>query len=101
MNYQTTQNEEKIQNLEEKSNNILIRLTSHRLPVDLFPDTLNVEETRLTVVLRQFFFSSEVHSVDIKDISNVLIDFSPFFAHLTVVSRTFSQNELKIKYLKR
>jgi hypothetical protein len=92
---------QKVENLERKSNNILIHITSHRFPIDLFPDTLNIEESRLTIITREFPFSSQVHSVDIKDISNVFIDFSPFFAHLTIISHTFLQNEIKISNLKR
>ena len=55
--------------LVKKSNRILISISTHRFPLDIFPDTLNVEEGRLTIINRSFFLSSQVHSVDIKDIS--------------------------------
>jgi hypothetical protein len=60
-----------------------------------------VEEGRITVIVRNFFYSSEVHSVDIKDISNVFINMAPFFAQLVIVSKTFSRNQVKIKFLKK
>lgn len=85
--------------LVKKSNRILVTISSHRFPIDLFPDTLNVEEGRITVVTRNFFWSSQVHSVDIKDISNVFINVAPFFAQLVIISKTFEENEIRIKSL--
>jgi hypothetical protein len=83
----------------KQSNRILVSIMTHKFPFDFFPDTLNVEEKRVTIITRKFFFSSEVHSVDIKDISNVFINIIPFFAQLVIVSKTFRQNEVKIRYL--
>lgn len=87
--------------LVRKSNRILATISTHRFPFDLFPDTINVEEGRITVITRNFFFSSEVHSVDIKDISNVFINTVPFFAQLVIVSKTFTKNEIRIKNLRK
>jgi hypothetical protein len=88
-----------VSGLVRKSNRILASIRSHRLPIDLFPDTINVEEGRITVITRNFFFNSQVHSVDIKDISNVFINTMPFYASLEVVSRTFEDNEITIRAL--
>lgn len=85
--------------LVKKSNRILISISTHKLPFDFFPDTLNVEETRLTIINRSFFLSSQIHSVDIKDISNIFVNTAPFYAQLVIVSKTFTRNEIKIKYL--
>jgi len=84
--------------LVRKSNRILLSVRSHRFPLDLFPDTLNIEEGRITIITRHFF-TSEVHSVDIKDISNVFINMVPFFSQLEIVSRTFEDNEITINAL--
>jgi hypothetical protein len=86
--------------LVEKSNRILASVTS-LFPFDLFPNTVNVEEGRITVIVRNFFLSSQVHSVDIKNISNVFINLAPFFAQLVIVSKTFARNQIKIKFLKK
>jgi hypothetical protein len=40
-----------------------------------------------------------VHSVDIKDISNIFINFAPLFAQLVIISKTFSENNMKIDNL--
>jgi len=88
-----------VANLVKKSNRILVSISSHGLPFDLFPDTINVEEGRITIINRHLF-SSEVHSVDIKDISNIFINRTIFFAQLVIISKTFEENEIKIRNLK-
>jgi len=69
-------------------------------PWDIFPNTINVEETRVTIIHRQLF-ASQVHSVDIKSISNVFIDTDLFFAAITIVSSTFEENNIKIMKLRK
>jgi hypothetical protein len=85
--------------LVKKSNRILVSIRSHKFPFDFFPDVINVEEGRVTIITRDFFFSSHVHSVDIKDISNIFINMTPFFAQLVIVSMTFTENEIRIRNL--
>jgi len=69
-------------------------------PWDFFPSTINVEETRVTIIHRQLL-SSQVHSVDIKSISNVFINTDLFFASITIVSSTFKENSIKIMKLRK
>lgn len=90
-----------IEGLVRKSNRILVTISSHAFPFDLFPDTINIEEGRITVITRNFFSSSQVHSVDLKDISNIFINTAPFFAQLVIVSKTFTKNEIRIKNLRK
>jgi len=85
--------------LVKKSNRILVSISTHAFPFNLFPDIINVEEGRITVVNRHFL-SSEVHSVDIKDISNVFINTSILFSQLVIISKTFEENEIKIRNLR-
>ena len=85
--------------LVKKSNRILLSIYTHQFPFDFFPSVLNVEEGRITVIVRHYFFSSQVHSVDVKDISNIFINLTPFFAQLVIVSKTFSKNEIRIRNL--
>jgi hypothetical protein len=85
--------------LVKKSNRILAMVRSHRFPIDLFPDTLQVEDTMVTVVTRRFFFTSEVYSVDIKNIANIMVNTAPLFAEMVIVSNAFAQNIIKIRYL--
>jgi hypothetical protein len=90
-----------VADLVKKSNRIIASISTHRFPLDFFPDTLNIEEGRITIINRSFFLSSQIHSVDIKDISNVLVNTAPFFAQLVIVSKTFTRNEIRIKYLRK
>ena len=90
-----------VEGLVRKSNRILVSISSRGFPFDLFPDTINIEEGRITIITRSFFSSSQVHSVDIKEISNVFINMAPFFAQLVIVSKTFTENEIRIKNLRK
>jgi len=88
-----------VANLVKKSNRILVSISSHAFPFDLFPNTINVEEGRITIINRHML-SSEVHSVDISDISNVFINTSIIFSQLVIISNTFENNEIKIRNLR-
>ncbi len=87
--------------LVRKSNRILATISTQRFPFNFFPVTLNIEEGRVTIITRNFFFSSQIHSVDIKDISNIFINTAPFYAQLVIVSKTFTENEIKINNLRK
>lgn len=89
----------RMDDMKSQSNRIIISISS-MFPWDIFPSTINIEETRVTVIHRQLF-SSQVHSVDIKNISNVFIDTDLFFAAITIVSSTFEENNIKIMKLRR
>lgn len=91
---------QKVDDLVKKSNRVIISISTKIFPWDFFPDTIVVEESRVTFIFRQFL-SSQSHSVDIKDISNVFIESSLFLATLQVVSQTYIQNNIKIIHLKR
>ncbi len=86
-----------VNDLIKKSNRRIISVSS-LFPWDFTPNTIDVEESRVTFTFRQLF-SSQTHDVNIKDISNVFIQSSPFFATLQIVSRTFVQNDVTIGHL--
>lgn len=85
--------------LVRKSNRILASIRTHKFPLDFFPDTITLEEGRINVIVRNFLFSSQVYSVDLKNIANVIINTAPFFAQLVIVSKTFTENEIHINNL--
>lgn len=82
-----------------KSNRILASITTHKFPFDFFPDTITLEEGRINIIIRNFIFSSQVYSIDLKNIANVIINTAPFFAQLVIVSKTFTENEIRINNL--
>jgi hypothetical protein len=95
----TENDKQKMDELIKKSNRSIISISSI-FPWNFFPNTIDVEESRVTFIFRQLF-ASQSHSVDIKDISNVFIESGILFSTLQVVSRTFIQNEIKIEFLKK
>lgn len=88
-----------VNDLIKKSNRSIMSIYTH-FPWTWYPNTIQVEEGRITLTFRQFL-ASQTHSVDIKDISNVLIESSPFFATITIVSRTFQENTISIGHLRK
>lgn len=90
-------NRQALEDMVNNSNRILIKISSV-FPWDFFPTSIVLEETRLTITHRQLF-SSQVHSVDIKNISNVFMDTSILFSQLTIVSDTFAENQIVVDRL--
>jgi hypothetical protein len=88
-----------VANLVKKSNRILVSISSHAFPFDFIPDSVNVEEGRVTIIIRHFL-SSEIHSIDIKDITNVFINTNFIFSQLVIISRTFEDNEIRVRNLR-
>lgn len=90
-------NRQSVEDMVSNSNRILLRVSSI-FPWDLFPSSIIAEETRLTIIHRQFY-SSQLYSVDIKNISNIFINTGILFAQLVIVSNTFAQNQIIINRL--
>lgn len=59
-------------------------------PLSLFPDTVTVDRTKVTITKRDFFWSSDVMSIRIEDVLNVSASVGPLFGSLTVASRVMS-----------
>ena len=89
----------KLDDMMSKSNRIILSISS-MFPWNIFPSSINIEETRVNIIHRQFF-ASQVHSVDIESISNIFIDTFLFFTTLTIVSNTFEENNIKVMNLRK
>ncbi len=71
-------------------------------PVTLFPDTVVVDRTKVTITRRNFFWSSDVMSIRIEDVLNVSASVGPLFGSLTVASRVMSTiDHFQINYFWR
>jgi hypothetical protein len=90
-------NRQAVEDMVKNSNRVLLKISSV-FPFELFPTSIIAEDTRITIINRQLF-SSQVHSVDVKNISNIFLDTSILFAELTIVSNTFAENEIVIDRL--
>ena len=84
------------------SKEILAKADAVLLPNNLFPDSVVVDRTKVTVTKRTFFWVSEVISVQIEDILNVSNTVGPIFGSLTISSRVMnSTDHYEINYFWR
>src|SRR5438270_8983362 len=70
------------------SYDVLVRATTV-FPLTLFPDTLTVDRTKLTITHRDFLSAGEVLSIQIEDILNVTATVGPFFGSIKISTRFF------------
>ncbi len=74
------------------SHDVLARATTV-FPITLFPDTITVDHTKLTVTHRDFFRIGEVLSIRIEDILNVTATVGPLFGSIKISTRFFDSNK--------
>lgn len=90
-----------IKALTKRSNEVLASATTV-FPLTLFPDTVVLDRTKVTITKRDFFMSSKVISIRIEDVLNVSADVGPFFGSITIASRVLSsEDHFSINYFHR
>ncbi len=89
----------KIQNLTNNSN-VLFKATAV-FPFDFFPDNLSVDKNKVNIVYKEFFASEDIHSILIKNIKDIEIETSPFFATIKIVPDGYPASPIRITYLKK
>lgn len=93
---------EKLQRIVQKSHQILAGAQTVILPINLFPDSVIVDRTKVTITKRTFFWSANVISIRIEDVLNVSVSTGPLFGSLTVSSRVMnSTDHYEINYFWR
>ncbi len=70
------------------SSDVLVRARTV-FPLTLFPDTLTIDRTKLTITHREFYKAAEVLSISMDDILNVTASVGPFFGSIQVSTRFF------------
>lgn len=83
---------EDLQKVVTRSHEVLATATTV-FPFTLFPDTLTVDRTKVTLHRRSFFFVSDVMSIRIEDILNVSCGVGPLFGSITIVSRVITTED--------
>lgn len=78
----------------------LLKITTV-FPFVFFPNDVIVDVNKVTIIFRNFFASEQVHSVLVKDISDVVVETNPIFAVLKIVDIGYTDNTIDINYLKR
>jgi hypothetical protein len=66
--------------------------------IPVFTGEVVIDTAKITVINRPFFFSERIHSISIKDISDVFIDTAPFFGTLNIVDTNFAETTIKQKW---
>ncbi len=92
--------EQKLDKMVEQSRSNLLYIKT-AIPFNPFPHKVIVDIHKVTIIYKYFFFSEQVHSVYIKDISDVLIETSWIFSTLKIVDVGFTDNSIDINYLTR
>ncbi len=91
---------EKVQNAPVNANRIIYSISTV-FPFTILPNSLIIEETKINLIFWIFLGSKQIHSVDIKDVTNVFLETTPFFANIRIVSRTFTENEISMNTLRK
>lgn len=91
-----------IRRIVKRSHEVLAGARTVPLPVNLFPDTIIVDRTKVTITLRTFFWTSQVITIRIEDILSVTSNFGPFFGSLMISSRIMnSTDHFEVNYFWR
>lgn len=84
-----------------QSNEVLAEATSV-FPFTLFPDTMTVDRTKLTITQRTFFLSSKVMTIHIEDVLNLSVQTGPLFGSLTIAIKGLtSEDHFSMNYFWR
>lgn len=88
----------KLNELLDRSNKVLGKVTTI-FPFVLFPQNVIVDAAKINIVSSTFFFSEHIHSVMIKDVSDVVVETDLFFATLKIIDSGYTENAITISFL--
>lgn len=90
----------KLEDLADKSTDVLLKVSTV-FPFTFFKNDIIVDPYKVNVVFREFFYSEHIHSIMIKDILDVVVETSLFFATVKIVDQGYTENSVNIEYLKK
>ena len=71
-------------------------------PMTMFPDSIIVDRTKVSIIKRDFFWTSNVISFQVEDLLNVSCAMGPIFGSITIASRVMSTvDHFQVKFLWR
>ena len=76
----------------KKSNEVLATCTTI-FPFTLFRDTIILDRTKITLIQRNFFWSSKTMTFGIEDVLNTSVEVGPFFGSITIAIRVYSTED--------
>jgi hypothetical protein len=89
---------EKLEKLILNSQRTLFLLSSV-FPFDLFPDQISIEPMQINVSKKSFFATYHVQSIPLKNVADVFLQTSLFFATLKIIDSSYIENSIKVEYL--
>lgn len=92
------QSNSKFNTLVSEAENVLLKIQTV-FPFKLFPTYIIITPTKIDIVDQTFFFSEHVHSIMIKDVSDIMADTALFFSDLKIVDRWYTENIITISWL--
>lgn len=98
MNGSDINNKEEVKKLAKDTNKTVAR-ASAVFPLQLFPDTITVDQNKIDIVHRQFFWSKQLFTIFLEDLTNVTISVGPFFATMKFEVRGFEENPAPVTFL--
>ncbi len=94
---------ERFNSLVKRSSQTLYKIKTV-FPYNFFPTTVSIDPQKVTLQIKNFFSSSEIRSIHIKNISHVFVDTGPFFATLVLIDQSILDDnvgKIQIPYLKK
>ncbi len=91
-----------IEGVVQRSHEILAGVKTVIMPANLFPDSVVVDRTKVTITKRSFIWSSQCITTRIEDILSVTSSIGPLFGSLIISTRVMnSTDHYEITYLWR
>ncbi len=85
--------QERLDSMLHYSRDILARAQTVILPNNLFPDTIVVDRTKITITQMTFFWSYNTLSIRFEDLLNIETSLGPFFGSLKISSRVMNSTD--------
>lgn len=97
---QSNRHNEKLRELVDGTNDLLLKVSTV-FPFDFFPDELTIDEYKVNIVFREFFYSEDIHSIMIPLIKDIEVETSLLFGTLKIVPDGYPAQPVCIKFLKK
>ncbi len=91
---QEQETQEKIAVVNRNCDNVLLQIKTV-FPFDLFPDTIIIDENKVSIVHKTFFASESITSILLKELTDVSVETNIFFAKLNF---TYSHHPMRPMY---
>ena len=93
-------NHDRFKNLVRASNQVLLKV-HNVFPFDLFTDEISIEITQINVIKRTFFAVAHLQTIPIKNVADIFLQTSVFFASIKIIDSSYIENSVQIEYLRK